>query len=436
MSTRQNSLKISFKFRLIFLLMLFSPNLILAQIDVNSFQPSGLPVFHYDIVEIKSPQTDLNRLYVYIKTAYDELTFVKQDSFFRAQYDISVVIADKDNYQVDGKTWSEEIITDSYENTNSRSQFNLTFEKFELSPAEFKVTVVFTDLESQKTRTEKKEVKLQDYEDEALAISDLMFVNNLVIDSLGVKSFTPEIADYIIDGTQKVFGYFEIYSQLEDEKNYEIEYSIHDAKRKSIYKDKYKRRSDGVRTLEYLPLAISSFPQGKYELRLKIKQNSQHCETRKNFFIRWSDMPSTIYDIDLAINQLKYIAEKEEWVKLRKTNSDEKLNAFKNFWKKRDPSPGTTENEWLDEYYNRIAYTNAHFSGFREGWKSDMGMIFIIFGPPSDIERHPFESGSKPFEIWYYYSINKQFVFMDETGFGEYRLLTQSWEDWRRLIRN
>jgi hypothetical protein len=53
-----------------------------------------------------------------------------------------------------------------------------------------------------------------------------------------------------------------------------------------------------------------------------------------------------------------------------------------------------------------------------------MGMVYILFGAPNDIERHPFDIGSKPYQIWYYWEINRQLVFVDETGFGDYRLVT------------
>ena len=53
-----------------------------------------------------------------------------------------------------------------------------------------------------------------------------------------------------------------------------------------------------------------------------------------------------------------------------------------------------------------------------------MGMIYILFGPPTSVDRHPFEVDSKPYEVWNYYQINKQFVFLDESGFGDYRLIT------------
>jgi GWxTD domain-containing protein len=180
----------------------------------------------------------------------------------------------------------------------------------------------------------------------------------------------------------------------------------------------------------------SKFSQGPYLLNLEVASEKLHAETSKRFMIRWGDMPSTISDINLAIQQLKYIADKKEIDKLKKAGSDELLDKFVKFWKDHDPTPGTEINEWMDEYYHRIQYATDNFSVFREGWKTDMGMIYIIFGPPSDIERHPFDSESKPYEIWYYHTINRYFVFMDESGFGEYRLLTRSWEAWRDLIRN
>ena len=88
----------------------------------------------------------------------------------------------------------------------------------------------------------------------------------------------------------------------------------------------------------------------------------------------------------------------------------------------------TEQNEVMEEYYRRVNFTNANFSVFMEGWKTDQGMVYIILGPPSDIDRHPFELDSKPYEIWSYYQFNRQFVFVDQTGFGEYRLVSPFWE--------
>jgi len=134
--------------------------------------------------------------------------------------------------------------------------------------------------------------------------------------------------------------------------------------------------------------------------------------------------------LDVAIEQLQYIASRKEMKKLRNAPKDKKKEYFDAFWKAKDPTPGTETNELMDEYYRRVEFANQHFSGFREGWKTDMGMIYILFGPPNDVERQPFNVEANPFyeteiyayEIWYYYDLNRRFIFADHQGFGDYRL--------------
>jgi GWxTD domain-containing protein len=251
-----------------------------------------------------------------------------------------------------------------------------------------------------------------------------------------VKSFHPEVANCLKDIDDQLFVYFEIYSQSDKDQQFDVSYKIKRQKGKDVAEKSYKRRKDGTRTMEFFPLMNSQLSQGIYEMELKVKTGFRGDDTKKQFFIRWADMPSTITDIDLAIRQVKYIADKAEYDKLKKASADEKLEKFEAFWRENDPTPGTQANEWMDEFYRRVQFTNEAYTVFREGWKSDMGMIYIIFGPPNDIERHPFALETKPHEIWYYHEINKEFVFMDLAGFGEYRLMTTGWEAWRSSIRN
>lgn len=407
-----------------------------SQMELQTETPNILPDFHWDVIGADAPQPEMSRLYIYLKTPYDVLSFVKSDSGgFEAKYEVSVTINDKDDFQVDGKIWQEKVFAEDFEQTNSRRMFSITFAKFDIEPGKYQVNLGFTDLETKKTKKVQKKIELKDYEKKKLMISDVSFVRNLVTDSLGVKTFVPEVADYIVDLSRKLYCYFEIYNRTGNSEKYKISYWIKNARGKKVLEREYLRQSDGKRTLESFALLSNDLSQGAYEIEVKVRQGKNEAKVKKEFVVRWADLPSSIYDIELAIKQAKYIAEKKEWDKLKKAKEDEKLDAFREFWAKRDPTPGSPQNEWMDEYYARVAYANARFGGFRDGWKSDMGMIYIIFGPPSDVERHPFDPGTKPYEIWYYYSINKSFIFMDMTGFGEYRLLTQSWEDWRYLIR-
>ena len=84
------------------------------------------------------------------------------------------------------------------------------------------------------------------------------------------------------------------------------------------------------------------------------------------------------------------------------------------------------------EYYRRVEYANAHFKGYFKGWKSDMGMVYITLGPPDQVTRRPYEMDSRPYEVWEYYTLNMNFVFVDNTNFGDYRLQNPTYGDWFR----
>ncbi len=153
------------------------------------------------------------------------------------------------------------------------------------------------------------------------------------------------------------------------------------------------------------------------------------AEKEREFVMRWGIVPSTLADIDLAIKQTKYIATSKEYdAMVDATTLEEKQKLFQEFWRKRNPSPAMQHNEKMEEYYGRVQYANEHFSHFTEGWRTDMGMVYIILGAPSSVDRHPFEGDSKPYEIWTYYDFDKQIVFVDESGFGDFRLVTPIWD--------
>lgn len=119
---------------------------------------------------------------------------------------------------------------------------------------------------------------------------------------------------------------------------------------------------------------------------------------------------------------------------------DEREQFIEQFWLRRDPDPDTDGNEYREEYYQRIAYANEHYTSGIPGWKTDRGRMYIMFGKPDQIESHPsggsydrpvWEGGGStstyPFEIWWYRYIegvgsDVEIEFVDPTGSGEYRI--------------
>jgi len=155
----------------------------------------------------------------------------------------------------------------------------------------------------------------------------------------------------------------------------------------------------------------------------------------KNVYKKWLD------------NDVAYIITNEEKKAFKALATDEERENFiENFWRRRDPNPDTEENEYREEYYERIAYANQHFTSGIPGWKTDRGRIYIAHGKPDSVESHPsggaydrpaHEGGGStstyPFEVWFYRHLDGigdglEIEFVDPTGTGEYRIARDAQE--------
>lgn len=122
------------------------------------------------------------------------------------------------------------------------------------------------------------------------------------------------------------------------------------------------------------------------------------------------------------LSTVRYIITKEERKIFIELPESEREKFKEEFWRRRDPDPYTEENEFKETYFERIEEANQMFRGGLPGWLQDRGRIYILFGPPSQRSVHRMEAYSKPTEIWYYGSF--PVIFVDETGTGDYRLVT------------
>lgn len=123
------------------------------------------------------------------------------------------------------------------------------------------------------------------------------------------------------------------------------------------------------------------------------------------------------------LEALSYIAQPKEIDAMRNLPEDQQAEAWERFWARRDPTPETPVNENLIEFYRRLRHANRQFQGIGPGWRSDMGRIYIRYGPPDQVESQPGSATSPTIEIWYYHQPYHRFVFADREGFGRYTLL-------------
>ena len=111
-----------------------------------------------------------------------------------------------------------------------------------------------------------------------------------------------------------------------------------------------------------------------------------------------------------------YIISDEERKAFKQLSNDEERDQFiEAFWQRRNPTPDSEDNEYKEDHYRRIEYANEHFAAGIPGWKTDRGRIYIMYGPPDEIDSHPSggtyerpmeegggETSTYPFEDWRY----------------------------------
>ena len=148
------------------------------------------------------------------------------------------------------------------------------------------------------------------------------------------------------------------------------------------------------------------------------------AQTERVIINKPSAFGAELEDIDKSVRYLSYVASQTEmeFIKAGATNAD-KLERFLDFWQKLDPTPGTPRNEAYEEYFARIDYANKKFKTYAEGWLSDMGKVFIIYGAPTNSEKREQMGGTRVVEYWSYQN-GKNFTFVDNSNFGYFELTT------------
>jgi GWxTD domain-containing protein len=138
-----------------------------------------------------------------------------------------------------------------------------------------------------------------------------------------------------------------------------------------------------------------------------------------------------------------YFITREERNAFLKLPTDDARDQFiQNFWELRNPTPGSPENRFKDEVYQRISYANAHYgvgSG-EDGWRTARGQTYITLGPPQQIQKHYGAPNLLPMEIWFYSSPNPALptffyiVFYQRDNVGDFRFYSPSMDGPDKLV--
>ncbi len=392
--------------------------------------------FKVDFAQFRTGDINKNRLEFYYRIFNNDLQFVKIDGEYRANYEITLAIYDGRNNLADSYSREKSFSTKSYEKTISETDYRISQIDRLLSPGKYRIECTLRDKNGGGITRRNFKAALSKYDEDPLQLSGIEFVHAIdtgVTDSLFVKdnkTIIPSVGrEYEGDSGRALIYYYEIYQGKDKRDSIKIETQILDSRHEVVYRDtltSFFMDDNVIRQLRQI--SLGEFKGGMYELEIILKGRRDKIidDLKEPFIIYWPPEAMIKNDFDAAVQQLKYIATQEEMEGFKKAETyKDKIKLWNDFWISRDPTSNTMENEFKRDYYHRIEYANLRFTVMKkEGWLTDRGMVFIIYGEPDQIEDYPFELDEKAYQIWYYYRAgdSRKFVFYDDWGDGDFRL--------------
>jgi len=265
-----------------------------------------------------------------------------------------------------------------------------------------------------------------------------------------------------------IYFYTEIYNLTKNIKSefLMVEHNLFNSKNNLVYKKKkfVSRKNNNI--VEAGGINIIKMPTGAYTLNVQVTDTvlrSSAISSKKVFIFNPNvvDTATTQVtegellasefvsmgeeELKEAFDMARYLAtgkDVEKWEKI--SDIETKRQFLFNFWKERNSVPGVTQVSASKDYYEKARYSNEKFGNIhRKGWKTDRGRVYMLYGDPSEIDRYPNQVDVKPYEIWYYNSIEGGviFVFADLTGFSDYMLIHSTKrgelrdDNWQRRIK-
>jgi GWxTD domain-containing protein len=407
----------------------------MAQSRVTNMQSQ--PDFEANLFNFQGENGE-SSLTLYVRVKYSKLTFLKQGETFTAMYEIVASFLDNKGAMICEKLWTDTVSTTKYAQTISKDLAREMSFNVNLPPGNYTAVIQFRDKESGRSSEQRRSISVKNFKREEPSISSIMIVRT-EFDTAGRVEYSPNLSSVVSLSSKEVGPqvYYEVYN-AEKYETLTLKYTITQRTRREQVIDTYRRTLTpaGRQTRVLDTLSSQKIKGGDYLLTIGIEDKNQRIidESSIVFLVRVQGASFLIQDIDKAVEQLEYIATWEEISKMREAKThEEKVRLFNEFWKRYDPSPGTEENELQLEYYSRIEYANQNFSSYAEGWRTDMGRIFVKYGMPDVIERQPPMMNQRPYEIWEYQQHNLRLIFVDVSGFGNYRLLRPEWDSRNRI---
>jgi GWxTD domain-containing protein len=415
------------------------------QLDISKrmtrygFEVNRKPAVNFNIFVNYTKTDRLPQLYLGAAIQNDVLQFEKDETGYHARYQTSVAIRQNKNAVIK-ETWTSEVYSDNFEETNSKTRYSYHSYKLsdvypfwgkKLSDGDYECLLEIRDLITKKSYKSKRNFtinsKLQKPEDKIVSTDITFFIHQP--DSVKTLPLLPAYS--ILEYNKACFAYARIKTDTTDSVSINVRIYKTDKSGSQLFFQKYLKISVDSNACDILfEMPFNLLSEGKYRLCFNGEINQKSFSVEKELSVIWFEKPTYLYKVDLAVRPLKYLIPEEEFKRVKSLNYKDLQEWFNAFWKKKDPTEGTDYNELLYEYYWRVDETNRKFYvDYKEGWETDRGQIYLLYGKPQRVENRRYSTITLPHIVWFYDDEDLNFIFVDKDKNGEFVLLKDKEKD-------
>ena len=406
----------------IIIIVLLISHVLVAQIRPNSKrQKEAIRQYGFSIFSVADVKSDSIRILAFLSVPNHVLQFLKIKDGFEAQYEATISLKRKKGNLVGRRNWSNKLKTIDYLESTSKEILTIHQVEFKVVPGDYVISAELLDGDSKNSGVREKELKYSEHKGD-LALYTPFFLDylsgNWGLDDNEIPMFQN------IMGAKVTRASFFVSGKIKPGP-YTLEVTVLGSKKKELWKKSFESNSKDEYFHQRIIIPDKIAKQGlRKKVDIVLIQGNERKKESVILSLSKIGISSSINNIDQAVENMRYILHDDEWKKLSKSKNTDKETLFLEYWESRDPTPETSDNEVMNEYFSRVSYSNINFKSYLPGWKTDMGMIYILFGPPDDLEVYNDPLSRIYSQRWHYYRINKYFDFIDENGFGDHRLST------------
>lgn len=352
-------------------------------------------------------------IHVTIYIPYNQMTFSISNSVYEAEVDISIILYQK-GQQKGGEIWRKQVTLEDFEKTSAHDEGISWTLEVPIAPGEYDMYTTVKDAQTGLGAKREERVIVEDAKKGTFWISRPAFYFRSEEARKGLL-----IANNLDVEYDSIYLFVQVFvAPAEAESVLLTCYAIDPNKERTVLFNEFIN-VDASMLWSSFPFRSEDLSEDDYTILVELSKDARIvARNTKAVRITYPFFKSKLF-LD-RVEQMVYIADSKEMKRLEEASIESREAVWEEFWSKKDPIPETPENETSAEYFRRVDYANEHFRSYTSGWRTDRGRVYIVYGQPDEIEYHPFEEESVPYQIWYYYSIGKRFIFADLSMTGDY----------------